>query len=33
MCKEICGDGLLYFDQCDDDNVNDGDGCSHDCHI
>eukprot|EP00826_Nyctotherus_ovalis_P013548 TRINITY_DN13688_c0_g1_i2.p1 TRINITY_DN13688_c0_g1~~TRINITY_DN13688_c0_g1_i2.p1 ORF type:complete len:315 (-),score=23.71 TRINITY_DN13688_c0_g1_i2:476-1420(-) len=31
---EICGDGLnLGMHECDDGNLNDGDGCSRDCRI
>lgn len=34
-CKTVCGDGILLrgSEECDDGNVLDGDGCSHDCKI
>lgn len=32
-CDEICGDGFLFFLQCDDGNNIDGDGCSSTCVI
>ena len=28
VCIDICGDGLIYTNQCDDGNLIDGDGCS-----
>ena len=27
-CWEICGDGIVVYQECDDGNNNDGDGCS-----
>lgn len=30
---EICGDGLLFTLQCDDGNLQNGDGCSDQCTI
>lgn len=30
-CIEVCGDGTLYNDECDDGNKFDGDGCSSSC--
>lgn len=33
VCDEICGDGFLFFLQCDDGNNIDGDGCSSTCTI
>ena len=33
LCQEACGDGLINTSQCDDGNLFDGDGCSHDCKI
>lgn len=33
ICDEICGDGFLYFVECDDGNNIDGDGCSSTCFI
>lgn len=32
-CAEICGDNMAYFDECDDGNSVDGDGCSSTCQI
>ncbi|CDW83584.1 UNKNOWN [Stylonychia lemnae] len=33
-CTEICGDGLRFNqNQCDDGNLNDGDGCSSQCRV
>lgn len=32
-CLEICGDGRQISDECDDGNMNSGDGCSSNCHI
>lgn len=32
-CKEICGDGILIYLQCDDGNNQNGDGCSENCLI
>ena len=33
-CEEICGDGLDYgFNECEDGNKEDGDGCSSQCKI
>lgn len=32
-CKEICGDGLIYEDTCDDGNTNNDDGCSSVCSL
>lgn len=31
-CKEICGDGRVITDQCDDGNTVDNDGCSKTCY-
>lgn len=33
VCKDICGDGKLYTLECDDGNLNDGDGCSSLCKV
>lgn len=33
LCKEKCGDGKRYIDECDDGGNSDGDGCSADCKI
>ena len=33
LCSEMCGDGKKYVKECDDNNNNDGDGCSMDCKI
>lgn len=30
-CVEICGDGVVIDDECDDGNLVDGDGCSSNC--
>jgi fibro-slime domain-containing protein len=33
-CLPVCGDGMVFpGEECDDGNVSDGDGCSHDCHV
>ena len=32
-CIEICGDGVLFSLECDDNNTIDGDGCSSVCTI
>jgi cysteine-rich repeat protein len=33
-CEEICGDGLNYgINECDDGNLESGDGCSNDCKV
>lgn len=32
-CVEICGDGIVINDPCDDGNVLNGDGCSEFCKI
>lgn len=32
-CREICGDGILIYLQCDDGNNINGDGCSSSCLI
>ena len=32
-CTEICGDGILFDWQCDDGDLDDGDGCSSKCNI
>ena len=32
-CKEICGDGLVLEDACDDGNTNNNDGCSSTCTV
>jgi fibro-slime domain-containing protein len=33
-CRAVCGDGMVFpGEACDDGNTNDGDGCSHDCHV
>lgn len=32
-CSEICGDGKVYYYQCDDGNLLAGDGCSPNCLI
>lgn len=33
QCLEICGDGVLFNLQCDDNNTLDGDGCSSVCTV
>lgn len=33
ICREICGDGILFDLECDDGNLVDGDGCSSTCQI
>lgn len=30
-CTQLCGDGYIYVDQCDDGNSISGDGCSNSC--
>ncbi len=30
-CTDICGDGRVFTLECDDGNLIDGDGCSHEC--
>jgi cysteine-rich repeat protein len=32
-CLEICGDGKLFYDKCDDGNKINGDGCSSTCKV
>jgi cysteine-rich repeat protein len=32
-CKEICPDGIVYEDQCDDNNTANNDGCSSECKL
>ena len=32
-CLEICGDGKVFYEQCDDGNTINGDGCSSICKI
>ena len=33
-CMAVCGDGKRYnSEDCDDGNIRDGDGCSHDCKV
>ncbi|MBN2717004.1 MAG: fibro-slime domain-containing protein [Deltaproteobacteria bacterium] len=32
-CAAVCGDGILVNEDCDDGNLEDGDGCSSDCTI
>jgi cysteine-rich repeat protein len=32
-CVEICGDGIIINDQCDDGNTLNGDGCSEFCKV
>jgi len=32
-CVEICGDGIVINDLCDDGNTLNGDGCSENCKI
>lgn len=31
LCDEICGDGKVYIDPCDDGNLANDDGCSSTC--
>jgi len=33
QCSEICGDGRVFYQQCDDGNIVNGDGCSSTCKI
>ena len=33
VCDEVCGDGWIFEDQCDDGNNKNGDGCSSECKI
>ena len=33
VCSEICGDGLVFVDPCDDNNTLNGDGCDENCSI
>lgn len=33
VCEEVCGDGRTLFLDCDDGNVESGDGCSADCKM
>lgn len=33
LCVEVCGDGVLYEDECDDGNTDDGDGCDGVCRV
>jgi cysteine-rich repeat protein len=33
QCMEICGDGIVINDPCDDGNTLNGDGCSEFCKI
>ena len=33
QCLEICGDGKVFYEQCDDNNTISGDGCSSICKI
>lgn len=33
-CTPVCGDGLVLMgEQCDDNNTDDGDGCSNACSV
>ena len=34
-CEEVCGDGIFLglTSECDDNNIDNGDGCSSDCKI
>lgn len=32
-CADICGDGKIFTNECDDGNTNDGDGCSSACKV
>jgi cysteine-rich repeat protein len=32
-CEEICGDGLIFVSECDDNNTKDNDGCSSSCKL
>jgi len=38
ICNLLCGNGvndtnLVYIEECDDSNINSGDGCSSTCYI
>ena len=35
QCEEVCGDGIFLglTNECDDNNKDDGDGCSSDCRL
>ncbi len=33
FCDDICGDGKLFYVECDDGNLIDGDGCSSTCTV
>ena len=33
QCQDICGDGRVLDSECDDGNLQDGDGCSSQCQI
>ena len=33
QCLEICGDGKVFYEQCDDNNTISGDGCSSTCKV
>lgn len=33
LCKDLCGDGIIITDPCDDGNTLNGDGCSSSCTI
>ena len=35
MCREVCGDGKFFGVgiECDDGNLNNGDGCNSNCKI
>lgn len=33
MCDQICGDGIITVDACDDKNKDSNDGCSSNCEI
>ena len=32
-CDEICGDGMLFAMECDDNNTDSFDGCSSECEV
>ena len=32
-CEEVCGDGVLFVLECDDNNTDSGDGCSELCQV
>lgn len=32
-CEDVCGDGIVIINACDDGNLLSGDGCNSNCQI